>query len=361
MAIDSRVAVRFARRVLFHALFFSACFQHRRPSSSSSPAFGLLSVVASSVHEAAHIAVGEGLAEDGQVAMMTNMVRRTGHLADDIESELLINPRDEPEPPNTVTAALATTPDVLAQASSGTSEHFAGEMAAQGLRREVEGEQRLETGRRRRLRAHLQPSRKLDGNNNSGNGNSSSSSGNKKKNSNNNNDSKEHSGEGNKMASAEGGSGVAKGNGGGGWAGEDDDMVKFRLGGRVESFMAGNVMQDYLNQLVAESVAATENQVCLVPRLPRATGPPLSWTCLDVDPIALAPALLVSSVHIHKLLHTSPPVVPACSSRNTAKFLERCKTAERATKRAANGNEKKKRKKQVKHVTAVSLDTCVGN
>lgn len=293
MAIDSRVAVRFARRVLFHAFFFSACFQHRRPTSGSSPSFGLLSVVAASVHEAAHIAVGEGLAEEEQVAMMTNTVRRTGHLADDIESELLINPRDEPEPPNTVTAALATTPDVVAQASSGTSEHFAGEVAAQGLRREVEGEQRLETGRRRRLRAQLHPSRKLDGNNNSNNNGNSSSTSSKKKNS--NNDNKEPSGEGNKVASAEGGSGVANGNGGGGWAGEDDEMVKFRLGGRVESFMAGNVMQDYLNQLVAESVAATENQVCLAPRLRCVKGSPLSCTCLGRNPIALAPALLPSS------------------------------------------------------------------
>ncbi|CAM9634401.1 unnamed protein product, partial [Ectocarpus sp. 8 AP-2014] len=43
---------------------------------------------------------------------------------------------------------------------------------------------------------------------------------------------------------------------------EEAGMVRFRLEGRVESFMAGNAMREYLNLLVDESVAATKNQTC---------------------------------------------------------------------------------------------------
>lgn len=47
----------------------------------------------------------------------------------------------------------------------------------------------------------------------------------------------------------------------GGGTQEEAGMVRFRLEGRVESFMAGNAMREYLNLLVDESVAATKNQV----------------------------------------------------------------------------------------------------
>ncbi|CAM9856161.1 unnamed protein product, partial [Ectocarpus sp. 13 AM-2016] len=43
---------------------------------------------------------------------------------------------------------------------------------------------------------------------------------------------------------------------------EEAGMVRFRLEGRVDSFMAGNAMREYLNLLVDESVAATKNQTC---------------------------------------------------------------------------------------------------
>ncbi|CAM9178607.1 unnamed protein product [Ectocarpus sp. 12 AP-2014] len=48
----------------------------------------------------------------------------------------------------------------------------------------------------------------------------------------------------------------------GGGTQEEVGMVRFRLEGRVDSFMAGNAMREYLNLLVDESVAATKNQTC---------------------------------------------------------------------------------------------------
>eukprot|EP00752_Nemacystus_decipiens_P002360 g2229.t2 len=216
---------------------------HRHPTKSGSSSFGLSSAVAH-VHAAAHITVSDDLANEEQARMMEEMVGRTGHLADEPKSEAFIDSTNKPATPTAGTAVLAAATDVFA-------EHVAGEMA-QSLRSKVEGEMRLETGRRRRLRAPLQPLRKLESINNPNNGNNDIDDNNK-----------EHGEEHGNIAFAGGvGLSVIEGGVGEGDVGEGAAMVKFRLGGRVESFMVGNVMQDYLNQLVAESVAATENQTC---------------------------------------------------------------------------------------------------
>lgn len=60
-----------------------------------------------------------------------------------------------------------------------------------------------------------------------------------------------------------GGEGAHEGTNVGNDAGAGTRMVKFRLGGDVDSFMTGETMRGYLNRLVRESVAATNNQVYL--------------------------------------------------------------------------------------------------
>eukprot|EP00903_Cladosiphon_okamuranus_P016984 g15656.t1 len=199
-----------------------------------------------SIHEAADVSIGEGLVDDDRVRTTRSMaLRSAGHLSTDRTSRLLVGPKDETVPLQTDTAAavgLATISGIPAGTSRAPSEHFSsGNAVAENLRREVEGETWVETGNRPRLRRQqLQSSLKSEGINNVDTGNNSKM----------NND------ELHQAASAEGDFSAVEGSGGG--AG----MVKFRLGGRVESFMAGGVMQEYLNQLVAESVAATENQTC---------------------------------------------------------------------------------------------------
>jgi len=93
--------------------------------------------------------------------------------------------------------------------------------------------------RRRRLRQAHHPFRKLDAKND-----------------------KDHNENGDTQ-NLDGGSNVAAGSEDWSEAGDQEGggMVKFRLGGKVESFMAGSVMQNYLNQLVEETVADTKNQV----------------------------------------------------------------------------------------------------
>lgn len=228
-ALDPSFGARFARRVLFHAFFFSTCLQHFHPTSVGH-SLGLLPVAAN-LHGAADTAIAEDVMEAKQQRVLAEGVQGTGHLEyGNMKSGLGIDPRPDPRSPQAGTPV--------------PHEPFPGNMVTQPQKVEEEGQMRLETGRRRRLRHQHNLSRRLDRNNSDSNDNN-----------------KAHSGEDDGPATAEGGSNPVEisgreSRGEGGAA-----MVKFRLGGRVESFMAGNVMQDYLNQLVAESVAATENQV----------------------------------------------------------------------------------------------------
>ena len=268
MAAGACSGVRFAQPTLFQAfLLLSACLLlHRSPINGGS-SFGLVLVAANALEAAEDTPIGEELDREGRGGTAKNVgFLRTGHLADEKNSRLLVSPLDEMAPPQGGAAtvfARAATSSVLAVAGSEPSEHVSGGVVAQYPRRGVEGETPVETGAQpRRLRVPRQPSRKLDSNSNDIGNNGH----NNNNNNNNNSDDKEPRGEQHQAASAKGGSSVvAEGGGGGdGGAGDGAGMVKFRLGGRVETFMAGNVMQEYLNQLVAESVAATENQVCCV-------------------------------------------------------------------------------------------------
>lgn len=60
---------------------------------------------------------------------------------------------------------------------------------------------------------------------------------------------------------SQGGEGDGSSGGGEKGTGREDGMVEFRLDGRVGTLMAGDAMRDYLNRLVEDTVADTDNQV----------------------------------------------------------------------------------------------------
>ncbi len=242
MMIVAGREIRYARRLLLQICFAVLCAVQHRPTSGCSSSSLILLSAATNVHFAAAAVVGA--AAEGEVRRVeTSGIGETGHL-DDEKSPRLPDTYSTADL-RTIQGSSAEDPaagaytggvDEASRPSEETSELDAVEHEEEGYD--------LQLQRRRRLRQPHHPFRKLDANNNNNNNN-------------NNHD------ENGKTKNPVGDSSVAARSDGGSKPGDKEDggMVKFRLGGKIESFMAGNVMQTYLNQLVEESVADTKNQV----------------------------------------------------------------------------------------------------
>lgn len=228
--------IRFTRRQVFHSFLVCLCILQVRPASgcNSFLSFGSSSLILSS-------AVTYGFAAEAKFFGGANEREYAG---DEKTLKLLdtfpaVESRNTPESTENVAEdGITGSVDEVGRSSDGVSTGDADNSSVEG---EQDENEQLHPERRPRLRQQLKPSRQLDAANNNG-----------------------RDGNDNKESIAHENGSYAVGSRGDGSENGDNKrtgMVKFRLGGKVESFTAGSVMQKYLNQLVEESVADTKNQV----------------------------------------------------------------------------------------------------
>lgn len=237
MVMDAGRDFRHARRLLFQICSAFLCVVQHRPTSGCGSSSLILLSAATNVFFAAAAVVGDPA--EGEVSRVeTSGIGKTGHL--DNEKWSRLPDSSSAADLRNIQGSSVDNPAAGANIGGVDEARWPSAEATEADAIEHQGKgHRLQPQQSRRLRRPNHPFRKLDAKNN-----------------------KYHDENGN-TKNPDGDSRVAVRSDDRSEAGgkEDGGMVKFRLGGKVESFMAGDVMQNYLNQLVEESVADTKNQV----------------------------------------------------------------------------------------------------